>query len=300
MPTPIGIGTNLPAMAESATKMSAKRTPPRQAEVRRASRLTPQMIRLVLGGEGLRGFGAGPFTDHYVKLQIPPPGAGYEAPFDLEEVKATLPRDRWPKVRTYSVRDWDPDRLELTIDFVNHGSSGVAGPWAEAAQPGDRIQLIGPGGAYEPSPEADWHLMVGDACVIPAIAVALRRLRPGVPAHVIISVDEPAEEQPLETPGELHLTWIHRDSGVELETEPLLDAVGGLDFPAGRVHGFVHGEAGAVRSLRRHLVAERAIPLEDLSISGYWKRRRTEEGWREDKPEWKRQVEDDLRGGPGS
>ena len=203
-------------------------------------------------------------------------------------------------MRTYSVRDWDPDRLELTIDFVNHGSSGVAGPWAEAAVPGDRIQLIGPGGAYEPSPEADWHLMVGDACVIPAIAVALQRLRPGVPAHVIISVDEPAEEQPLETPGELHLTWIHRDSGVELETEPLLDAVGGLDFPAGKVHGFVHGEAGAVRSLRRHLVAERAIPLEDLSISGYWKRRRTEEGWREDKPEWKRQVEDDLRGGPGS
>ena len=193
MPTPIGIGTNLPAMAQPATKMSAKRTPPRQAEVRRASRLTPQMIRLVLGGEGLRGFGAGPFTDHYVKLQIPPPGAGYDAPFDLDEIKATLPRDRWPKVRTYSVRDWDPDRLELTIDFVNHGSAGIAGPWAEAAVPGDRIQLIGPGGAYEPSPEADWHLMVGDACVIPAIAVALRRLRPGVPAHVIISVDEPAE-----------------------------------------------------------------------------------------------------------
>ena len=254
------------------------------------------MIRLVLGGEGLRGFGAGPFTDHYVKLQIPPPGAGYEAPFDLDEIKATLPRDRWPKVRTYSVRDWDPDRLELTIDFVNHGSSGVAGPWAEAAVPGDRIQLIGPGGAYEPSPEADWHLMVGDACVIPAIAVALQRLRPGVPAHVIISVDEQAEEQPLQTPGELHLTWIHRDSGAELESEPLLAAVGGLDFPAGQVHGFVHGEAGAVRSLRRHRVAERGIPLEDLSISGYGKRRRTEEGWREDKPEWKRQVEADLRG----
>ena len=78
-------------MAESATKMSAKRTPPRQAEVRRASRLTPQMIRLVLGGEGLRGFGAGPFTDHYVKLQIPPPGAGYEAPFDLERDQGDPP-----------------------------------------------------------------------------------------------------------------------------------------------------------------------------------------------------------------
>ena len=35
----------------------------------------------------------------------------------------------------------------------------------------------------------------------------------------------------------------------------------------------------------------------DTSISGYGKRRRTEEGWRAEKPEWKRQVEADLRAG---
>ena len=42
-----------------------------------------------------------------------------------------------------------------------------------------------------------------------------------------------------------------------------------------------------------------ARAAEDLSISGYWKRRRTEEGWREDKAEWKRQVEADLQGAAG-
>ena len=147
--------------------MSAKRTPPRLAEVRSVEPLTPQMLRVVLGGDGLAGFGAGPFTDHYVKLQIPPDGAPYEAPFDPERIKADLPREQWPRIRTYSVRHWDPDRLELTIDFVNHGSRGVAGPWAAAAAPGDAIQLIGPGGAYAPDPEADWHLLVGDACVHP-------------------------------------------------------------------------------------------------------------------------------------
>jgi hypothetical protein len=31
-----------------------------------------------------------------------------------------------------------------------------------------------------------------------------------------------------------------------------------------------------------------------VSVSGYWKRTRTEEGWREDKAEWNRQVEEDL------
>ena len=76
--------------------------------------------------------------------------------------------------------------------------------------------------------------------------------------------------------------------------ELLADAVRALDFPPGELHAFVHGEASAVRAVRRHLFAERGIPRESVSISGYWKRRRTEEGWREDKPEWNRLVEADL------
>ena len=132
--------------------MSSKRTPARVAVVERTERVTPQVIRIVFGGRALDGFEAGPFTDHYVKLQLPPADAGYEPPFAIEEIKAELPRKRWPRVRTYSVRDWDADSGRLTIDFVNHGSSGVAGPWAAAAQPGDRVELVGPGGAYSPDP----------------------------------------------------------------------------------------------------------------------------------------------------
>ena len=108
--------------------------------------------------------------------------------------------------------------------------------------------------------------------------------------HVLLQVDGPEEEQPLESPGDLRVQWLHRGG----DDEPLADAVRALDFPAGEVHAFVHGEASAVRALRRHLLAERGIPRESVSISGYWKRRRTEEGWREDKPEWNRLVEADL------
>jgi len=281
-------------MGATAAKMSSKRTPPRIAIVDRVETLTPQVIRIVFAGPGLDGFAAGPFTDHYVKLQIPPAGAGYAAPFDLEQVKSSRPREDWPRVRTYSVRDWDDERGELTVDFVNHGSSGVAGPWAAAAAPGDRIQLVGPGGAYSPDPTADWHLMAGDACVLPAIAASLRRIRPGVPVVVVAAVDGPEEQLPLGSPGELEVRWIHRDAAAELDPDPLVEAVRSIEFRPGRVHGFVHGEAGAVRELRRHLLGDRGIALADLSVSGYWKRRRTEEGWREDKPEWKRLVEADL------
>jgi len=280
--------------------MSSKRTPPRVAVVERIEPITPQVIRIRFGGPGLEGFAVGPFSDHYVKLQLPPAGAGYAPPFDVEEIKSTLPRERWPRVRTYSVRGWDPGRGELTIDFVNHGSAGVAGPWAAAARPGDRVQMIGPGGAYSPDAGADWHLMAGDTCVLPAIAVSLARVPAGVPVVVTAAVDGPEEELPLESAGDLEVRWIHRDAAAELDPDPLVEAVRGLDLPPGRGQAFVHGEAGAVRELRRHLLVDRGIPLAALSASGYWKRRRTEEGWRQDKPEWKRLVAADVAPAPGA
>ena len=242
---------------------------PRSARVLETRPLTPHMIRVVLGGEGLDGFGAGAFTDHYVKLRITPPGASE------------------PRTRTYTVRDWDAERGRLTIDFVHHGDTGVAGPWAVAARPGDELLLLGPGGAYTPDPAADWHLMVGDSSVIPAIAASLTRVPAGVPVHVLIEVEGPEEEQPLQTPGDLHLTWLHGRDRVQA-------AVAALDFPPGTVQAFVHGEASSVREIRRHLLVDRGLPREALSISGYWKRDRTEEGWREDKQEWNRLVELDA------
>jgi NADPH-dependent ferric siderophore reductase len=261
---------------------------PRLAHVVSTERLSPHLVRIVLGGEGLAGFGAGAFTDHYVKLQIPPRGAGYQAPFDAEEVKAEHPREHWPRTRTYTVRAWDADRGELTIDFVVHGDEGVAGPWALAAQPGDPIQLNGPGGAYAPDPDADWHLMVGDLSVLPAISASLPRVPEGVPVVVVIGA-EPEDRVPLESPGDLRVFWA--------EPAGLVTAVRALELPEGAGSAFVHGEASDVRAIRRHLLADAGLPKEATSISGYWKQSRTEEGWREDKAEWARQAEADLGGG---
>jgi NADPH-dependent ferric siderophore reductase len=275
-------------MAETRTERPKRRV--LQTTVHDVRRLTPHLIRVVLGGEDLEGFPAGAFTDHYVKLQIPPPGASYSAPFDPEDVKARLPREQWPRTRTYTVQDWDEQNRLLTIDFVHHGDTGVAGPWAAAAKPGDGLQLMGPGGAYTPDPRADWHLMVGDESVLPAISASLRRVPAGAPVHVIVEVDGPGDEVALDSPGDVRLTWLHRNGNEDV----LVDAVRALDFPRGAVHAFVHGEASAVRALRRHLIVDRGVPRESLSVSGYWKRERTEEGWREDKPEWNRLVEQDA------
>jgi NADPH-dependent ferric siderophore reductase len=262
----------------------------RVGEVVRTSRVTPHMIRVVLGGAGLAGFPAGEFTDHYVKLLFPPPGAPYAAPFDADQVRADLPPELWPVTRTYTVRAWDPVSGELTIDFVHHGDEGVAGPWAAAAAPGDRIQFFGPGGGYAPSPDADWHLLVGDESALPAIGAALPRLPAGVPALVFVEVEGPEEQQSdLVLAEGVTVVWVHRGSGVP--GTALAAAVTAVELPAGTGHVFVHGEAGLVRELRLHLRTLRGLTPEFTSISGYWRRGRTEDRWQSEKRAWNAEVE---------
>ncbi|GAA5065409.1 NADPH-dependent ferric siderophore reductase [Thermocatellispora tengchongensis] len=263
----------------------------RHCVVREVRWLTPHMIRVVLGGEGLADFEAGAYTDHYVKLLFAPPGVSYPEPFDIEAIRRDLPREQWPVTRTYTVRRWDPAARELTIDFVHHGDRGVAGPWAASAKPGDVLRLFGPGGAYAPDPAADWHLMAGDESALPAIAAALERLPSGAPAHVFVEVAGPQEEQPLDSPGDVKLVWLHR--GEAEVGERLVQAVRALEFPAGAVHAFVHGEAGFVKDLRRLLRVEHGLPMSQLSISGYWRRGTDEDGWQSGKREWNRQVEEE-------
>lgn len=282
--------------AQPPTTSDPRARRPLRAEVVDVTQLTPHMVRLTFGGDDLASFAiSGAYTDHYVKLQLPPPGASYDGAADYDEVRERLPREQWPRTRTYTVRAWDAERAQLTIDFVHHGDEGVAGPWAARARPGDVLQLrAGAGGAYAPSPDADWHLLVGDSSVIPAISATLERIPAGVPVHVLLEVDDASEEQPLASPGDLHVTWLHGNQRRGDGHEPLADAVAALAFPAGTLHAFVHGEAAAVRALRRHLLVDRGVPRDALSISGYWKRTRTEEGWREDRAEWNRLVEADL------
>ncbi|WP_206184683.1 siderophore-interacting protein [Thermoactinospora rubra] len=270
--------------------------------VLRTERLTPHMIRVVVGGDGLRDFATSGLTDHYVKLVFKQPGVAYPEPFDMAACREALPREQWPRLRTYTVRAWDPEARELTLDFVYHGDEGLAGPWAANARPGDEVLMVGPGGAYAPDPAADWHLMAGDESALPAIAASLEALPPGALAHVFLEVSGPEEEQKLETSGEAHVVWLHR--GARPYGEALVEAVTGLAFPPGRVHGFVHGEAGFVKILRRHLRVERGVPLERLSISGYWRAGVDDEGWRAVKKDWNRQVEAEeavaLTGGAGA
>ena len=257
--------------------------------VLRSERLSPHMTRVVLGGDGLAQFATRGQTDHYVKLLFPAPGVTYPEPIDVRRIREEFPREQWPTSRTYTVRSWDAETRELSLDFVIHGDEGLAGPWAANAQPSDVIHFSGPGGGYAPDPEADWHLLAGDESALPAIAAALEALPAQAEAHVFIDVENAEEEQKLEAPETAVVTWLHREGapvGVKL-----VAAVTDLEFPAGTPHVFVHGEATFVKELRRLLRVQKALPLDRLSISGYWRLGHDEDGWQSSKREWNRQVE---------
>ncbi|NUS30733.1 MAG: siderophore-interacting protein, partial [Streptomyces sp.] len=89
---------------------------PHSAQVVRTERLTPHMQRVVLGGEGLADFAADTCTDHYVKLLFPAGGAVYPEPFDMERIREEFPREQWPVTRTYTIRHWDAEHREMTLD----------------------------------------------------------------------------------------------------------------------------------------------------------------------------------------
>ncbi|WP_426245071.1 siderophore-interacting protein [Nocardioides sp. LHG3406-4] len=263
------------------------------ARVTARQQLTPSLVRVVLSDGDLAGFTMPAATDAYVNVAIPPPDAPYDDVFDLAEVRERFAKDLWPARRRYTVRAWDADRKELTLDFVVHGDSGVAGPWAARVRPGDVLVFEGPGGGYLPDPAADWHLMVGDESALPAIAASLEILPAGTRALVRLVCDGPAHEVELRSEAEVDLLWLHR-AGMPSDEELLVSALRTAAFPEGRVQAFVHGEAAEIREIRKHLLVDRGLARADMSCSPYWRREMTDEDWRQVKRDFVAAMETDV------
>src|SRR5690606_36387901 len=111
--------------------------PPRPVHtltVIRKEQLAPSMVRVVLGGPAIDDFRNLEYTDHYVKLKF------------------------GDVTHTYTIRWLKRNTRALAIDFVTHGGEGLAGPWAQNAQPGDFLSFMGPGGTWAPDHQADHHV----------------------------------------------------------------------------------------------------------------------------------------------
>ena len=224
-------------------------------EVPDLHRLSPRMILVVLGGEGLDGFETTEFTDQYVNALFVPDGATYAAPFDVDQ--AAPPAAAPPARAPLHDPSWDADNRLVSIDFVVHGDVGPPGDGRTT--PDRRPPAVRRPDRRLPAEHAgDWHLMVGDESALPAIAASLERVRDGVPVS-----SSPSSTMPTTScgrqPGALRLALgpSRRRPG---QPRPAPRRRQGVDFPAGVADVFVHGEAGETRAVRSHLFVDPGDP----------------------------------------
>jgi NADPH-dependent ferric siderophore reductase len=166
---------------------------------------------------------------------------------------------------------------------VVHGDEGLAGPWAATAKPGDSLIFTGPGGGYNPDPDADWYLLAADEAALPAVAAVIESL----PAHArglaFLEVGSQADVQEIAAPAGLGLVWLKRGDIPAGESSQLVDAVRNAAWPDGRVNVFAHGERGYMKGLREVLFRERGLDRSQVSLSGYWAKGRVEDVFQAEK-----------------
>ncbi|CCG02063.1 siderophore-interacting protein [Blastococcus saxobsidens] len=175
---------------------------------------------------------------------------------------------------------------------------------------GPNARFPGPTGGFEWHPPADASclLIAGDETAVPAICAIVETLRPGRRGKILLEVPTAADALDLVAPDGVEITWLPRwpDDGTaptargELLTAAVVAAVDELadvrtpgvvlddvDVDAGilwevpgedalprrssGVYAWLAGEAGVVKSLRRHLVQDVGIDRRSVAFMGYWR-----------------------------
>lgn len=235
---PATLGGMSPRVAENEGE-SVSRAPigAFEATVTGIEDLSPTFRRITFGGPGLDDFGPkGHPRDLRFKLIIPPQGAR-EPQFDLlsflaeQEEAGVSWYQAWLQVdpevrgsmRTYTVRQWSEENGELLVDMVLHvdadGHSGPAAGWAQAAQVGDRLHIIGPsrhaegpsaGIEFEPG-DAHQILLAGDETAVPAIASILDSIKDTqTRGKAILEVPTADDIIDIDAPDGFELEWLPR------------------------------------------------------------------------------------------
>jgi NADPH-dependent ferric siderophore reductase len=224
-------------------------------EVTGTVQVTPHMQRLGLTAPELEGFSHRPGQD--VMVLVAADG-------------------RKPVRRRYTIRQFDAGRQLLEIDVVLHGD-GPGERWIRAATPGDRIEGIGPRGKIFPSPEADWHLFIGDEAAMPAILAMAEALPDDNEATIVLEVPEPADEQEVLSAARTRVSWLHRLGRPAGDPAALAAEAAEVELPPGSGHAYLLGEASVVLRMREVLAA-RGLPPDQVSPKAYWGRGRANAG----------------------
>ncbi|AKI00448.1 siderophore-interacting protein [Hoeflea sp. IMCC20628] len=225
------------------------RPDPRRLEVTGKSQLTPNMLRITLGGPGLAGFPEDQ-TSAYIKLRLPDAETGRDV------------------VRTYTVRNHRTN--EIDVDFALHEICGPATFWALNTQVGDTILVGGPGPRKLVHEDADWYLLVGDMTALPAISGNIEMLPDTAIGTAVIEVMDEADIQNIAKPTNFVIEWVVNPHPGD-DSHLLVNRVRNVDWSAGNPSVWVACEFSTMRQLRDYFRSERGLDTSNLYISSYWK-----------------------------
>ena len=238
--------------------------------VKRVQNLTPNMIRVTLDCPSLTDIDSNRQGAH-CKLLLPNCNISKQEFSQIISIKPSeLSIDQRPIRRTYTVRYFRKDTLEMDIDFVNHGDNGPASAWARNAKLGDFIGLLGPAFPKIKEFYADWYLVAADMSALPLAAATIEAMPKKAKGVAILEITSEEDKQIIQSPSGIQYHWIvHPNSHTPSTAQ--LSFLKQMEWPPGIVQTCIAGESGLMRQIKRYVTTEKNLPKTDTYISGYWK-----------------------------
>ena len=245
-------------LPDSTAPASRPRPMARRVAVRAVQHLSPLMRRVTFGGGDLADFAwSGPAA--HLKLLFPPPG-------QTEVVAPTQDGPRPTTMRTYTPRCFDAVALTLDVDFVLHGE-GPASSWAEQAQAGQELILMGPAPGYKIDPDAPWYVLIGDDTALPAIETLLEAVPTAATVTAFIEV---VAARLLPGAASADLRWLPRGNDPRQAGTALQAALAAFHWPVGEGRVYIGCEAKAMRQIRNQVIEASGLARQRVTGRGYW------------------------------
>ena len=243
----------------------------REITVMSSTPISPHMHRLRFAGTDLGRFTHGGL---HMRLLLPPRGRQPVWPSIGADGLLVWPSDEDAlTVRVYTIRAVDAASGWLDVDFVLHpGQDTPAATFAQNAEPGDVLGMIGPGGGE--APVVGTLLLVGDDTALPAIARILEHMPPSSRAEALIEVDGPEDRIALAQGDNIDVTWLYRHDR-EAGTAGLLPAALRERSHMALADGlFVWAgcEFGDFREIRKIVRKEWGLARDRHLVTAYWRR----------------------------
>lgn len=207
----------------------------------RREQLSPNLVRIVLGGEGLGSFVSTGIADEWVALVVP---GQFQS-------------------RYYTVRSCAGG--ELVLDVVVH-EEGLVTQWAQTGCVGDVVSISDPKGSYELPEDATWVHLVGDLTALPAMARIAEEGVRGLAVRIWVESVDPVPGYFGDTEAADHVTWVPAQ-GHDSHLAALVEKI---DWPEGTGYFWMAGESAQMRDIRRHVRRSLGWGSDRHDLMGYW------------------------------